>query len=1162
MHRSMDFTFLIVCTCAALAFQGIALSADPNEPGAGDSTSPLLINELLASNSTIEQDAQREFDDWIELANTSDSPIDIGGMYLTDDPDTPQRWRFPTDRPAATTIPAHGYLLIWLDDDSDPDGLHANFKLNAQGDTVALFAADGSTLIDQVDFEGQYVDISLGRYPDASSQWTLMGKPSPGAENVNVYTGFVEQVGFSQERGFYEAPFSLSLSVATEGATIEYTLDGKDPAGAPGGRHGRGAGQTYQDPMGVSRTVCVRAIAQKPGWKTSASVTHSYLFLDQVAEQHSRNLSGLPGSWGSVPADYEMDPEIVNDPQYADQIRPALESLPSISIAMDLDDLFGADGIYTNSGARGVRWERPASAELVYPDGTVGFHINCGIRIQGGWFRSPGASPKHSFRLLFKGMYGSTKLRYPLFGPDTVTEFDTITLRAGANDAYTWNAARGTEQYTRDQFARDLQRDMGQASPHGFFAHLYVNGLYWGLYNPVERPDGSFSASYYGGDKEDWDVFTHRGLVRHQGQQDALNQMRVDCQAAADSFEAYQRLQGNDPDGSRNPAYAHLLDAPNYIDYMIVNYWSGNWDWPWNNYWLARKRTPDSTGFKFYCWDTEDIMGSPRSSLYMDKVMGSDTREVAEFHGQLRRNPEYRLQFADRAHRVLFNGGILTPDALIQRYHTMARDIELAMITESARWGDQHHHPPVSMPEWYSMRDWILQTYLPQRSSIVLEQFRAAGLYPELDAPVFHISDSYQHGGHIARADTLSMVAPQGTTWYTLDGSDPRVPGSKPTAVEQATLLAEGAAKRVLVPLGPVDDAWRMDPAFDDADWIAGAGGVGYELGAGFEDHFTVDLFDQMFFMNASCYVRIPFDLSSDEVQWASLMLRVRFDDGFVAYLNGVQVAGAQAPDELLWNSSATEPHNDSEAVEFTDFNISAHMDTLRVGQNLLAVQALNNQDSSTDFLFSAEIAGVASASLANTGISPTALEYVGPVTLAESTEVKARVFQGDQWSPLNQALYAVGPVVESLRVTELMYHPDSPGTEFIELTNTGVESINLKRVRFSRGIDFVFPSLVLEPGDIVLVVQDTEAFAQRYGPDLPVAGQYSGSLSNNSEQITVKDAVGLTVQSFSYDDAWYGTTDGQGLSLIVMDPQASTDLYNPGAWRPSSDVGGSPGSW
>ena len=124
---------------------------------------------------------------------------------------------------------------------------------------------------------------------------------------------------------------------------------------------------------------------------------------------------------------------------------------------------------------------------------------------------------KHSFRLLFKGLYGPTKLRYPLFGDDAAEEFDTITLRAGANDGYAWSGNETNVQYTRDQFMRDLQLDTGNAASHGRFVHLYVNGLYWGLYNPCERPDASFSSSYYGGEKEDWDAFRHKNFTDQPG---------------------------------------------------------------------------------------------------------------------------------------------------------------------------------------------------------------------------------------------------------------------------------------------------------------------------------------------------------------------------------------------------------------------------------------------------------------------------------------------------------------------------------------------------------------------------------------------------------------------------------------------------------------------
>ncbi len=1118
----------------------------------------VLINEIMASNAVTLADPQGDYDDWIEIANVSDSAVDVGGLYLTDDMDNPTKWRFPTDDTSATTIAAHGYLLVWLDNHVDMPGLHASFKLNAQGDRVALFSTDGLTLIDQVDFGVQNPDTSLGRFPDGGAEWTPMGSPTPGAENVKAYEGFVEAVHFSQARGFYNESFSISLSTVTEGASILYTLDGEKPVVSSDGRYQQTVGETYDGPILITTTSCLRAVAVKLGWKSSRAVSHTYFFLADVAKQSGKP-TGFPDAWNSVTADYEMDPDIVNDPQYSDMIVTALESLPSMSIVMDIDDMFGDNGIYSNSGSGGVRWERPGSVELAYPDGREGFQVDCGIRIQGGAFRNSNASPKHSFRFLFKGLYGSTKLRYPLFGPAAADEFDTITLRAGANDGYVWSGAGDTPQYTRDQFMRDLQRDTGQASPHGIFVHLYINGLYWGLYNPVERPDDSFSASYYGGEKKDWDVFRHKNFARNAGESDALVQTRADCSVVGNSNEAYQRLQGNNPDGTVNPETPHLLDMPNYIDYMIVNYWGGNWDWPWNNYWLARKRTADSTGFKFYCWDAEDVLGSPRSSLYIDKISNADSREVGEFHAQLAANPEYQLLFADHLHRFFFNNGILTPDVLVERYTDMAESIELAMITESARWGDQHYSSPLSLPQWINMRDWIIYTYLPQRSDIVLEQFRQAGLYPDLDAPIFSLDGIPQLGGHIASNETLSMAG-EGAIWYTVDGSDPRLPG-KTAVLEHTVLLEEAAAKRVLVPEAEVDSAWQGGQSFDESDWIAGSGGVGYELGAGFEDYFSVDLLDQMFYMNASCFIRIPFDLSSEASQWASLVLRVRYDDGFVAYLNGVEVARDNAPELLPYDAMATHAHDDSVAVKFSEFSLTESMNAVHPGENILAIHALNHESSSTDFLFSAEIIGVEADSLSNVGISPVAIQYAGPMTLSESGPVAARVFSGNQWSPISQALYAVGPVAANLRITELMYYPATPNTEFIELVNIGPDAINLGLVQFTDGIEFTFPSIELLPYVHVLVVEDINAFENYYGQDFNVAGQYSGSLSNGGEKITVQDAVGHMIQSFDYDDSWYPTTDGDGFSLTLKEPLADPNSFSDKSmWRASTIFGGSVG--
>jgi len=1131
------------------------------ETRCGAAGASVALNEIMASNTTTATDPQGQYDDWVELHNPSETPVDVAGMYLTDTRDVPRKWQLPTDAPSSTIIAAGGFLLVWADGNTDQEGLHAGFGLDAGGDELYLFDTDGVTLVDSVEYGPQNPDLSYGRYPDATGQWLPIGSPSPGTSNTRAYVGLVAPVRFSHDRGFREAPFKLTLTCETPGATIYYTVDGSDAFSTVRQMAG---GRAYREPILIFETTCVRAIAIKSGWMPNQTQTCSYIFLSDAVNQ-ARQPAGFPGSWKSVAVDYEMDPDIVDDPRYRDVMEETLQSLPSMSLVMHVDDLFSASsGIYANSGSSGASWERPGSIELIYPDGRNGFQSNCGVRIQGGYFRSPGASSKKSFRLLFKGMYGATKLRYPLFGDDAAEEFDTISLRAGANDGYTWSGNERNAQFTRDQFVRDLQIGTGHAGSHGMFVHLYVNGLYWGLYNPCERPDDSFSASYYGADKEDWDAFKHRNFAVSQGDRTALNQTISLCREAADSLAAYQRLQGNNPDGSANPDYPHLLDVPNYIDYMIVNMWAGNWDWPWNNYWLARKRTADSTGFKFYCWDAEDVMLSSRSPLSVNRITNPDSSDVGVFHNSLRRNPEYQLAFGDHVHRFLFNGGLLTSPSLIERYEVLAGTIEMAIIPESARWGDQHGRN-MDQDDWYVMRDRILNTYLPQRSDIVLQQFRSADLYPNVVAPVFHVDGHYQHGGNVAAGAPLTMEGATGTIWYTLDGRDPRVAVRASGDDGASIFVAENAAKRVLVPAGPVDEAWKTDPDFDDSAWIGGTGGVGYERSTGYEQYFDIDVRDLMYGLRTSCLIRIPFVLSEETLETLSnLGLKVRYDDGFVAYLNGVEVARRNFDGEPVWNSQAAAQNSDFNAIDLEPFDVTTAIGQLHPGKNLLAIHALNQGATSSDFLLSVTLAVSQGASEGGGTVAPGAIEYAGPISLTQSTRLKARALVGSSWSALNEAVYSAGLVAESLRITELMYHPaDGSNTEYIELTNIGTEPINLNLVRFSNGVNFTFPSVELMPGGYVLVVRDLAAFESRYGAGLNVAGQYGGSLNNAGERIVLEDAAGQTICDFDFADRWYDITDGLGFSLTACDSAAATDAEawgEKGSWRPSARSGGSPG--
>jgi hypothetical protein len=953
---------------------------------------PLRINEVLAVNAASVKDPQGEYDDWIEIYNAGQQPIDCAGMYLTDDPVNPAKWKIPAGDPLLTTIPADGYLLIWADGDTTSSGLHASFSLSGDGDEVALYDKDGLTLIDYVDFGEQHADISYGRLIERPDEWDLFGFPTPGAANIPVYQGIVSTPVFSPERGFYDGEVLVTLRTATEGATIYYTTDGTEPY-LTGGRFP--TGRVYQSPLRLTQTTCLRAKAIKTGWKSSTVATHTYLFAQTVALHSPDGLAPAPG-WptGSVNGqiiDYGMDAEVTNDPRYKDLIDEALLAIPSISLVTSLNNFFHVDtGFYVHASGQGRSWERPVSVELLNPDGSEGFQIDAGIRIRGGYSRSP-SNPKHAFRLFFRPEYGQAKLKFPLFGKEGVDEFENVDLRCSQNYSWSFDGS-SQETLVREVFSRDLQGEMGQPYTRSRFYHLYINGYCWGVYQTQERSEASYAESYFGGDKEDYDVVKSEAgsysMTNTDGNMDAYHRLYdAFMQGVADNA-TYFRLQGMDPDGTPNPACERLLDVDNLIDYMIIDYYTGDRDGPGsrfvnrpnNTYGIYNRLRPD--GWKWFQHDNEHTLGTSNSETNLVTPFTSAGAQWRYFnpHWQHERlantNAEYRMRFADHVYRYFFNGGLLTPSVSIARIQRRAKEVDMAVIAESARWGDSKRSKPFTKEDWQNEINRIVNTYLPGRTDVVLSQFKSVGWYPNVNPPTFS-----QQGGHVQPGFYLQISGSGGTIYYCLDGADPRLPGGS--------------------------------------------------------------------------------------------------------------------------------------------------VNTSR------------------------------------------AKSYTTSIKLNTSTHVKTRLYSSGAWSALNEAVFAVGPVAQNLRISEIMYHPaqtgnpDDPNTEFIELTNIGAESINLNLVRFTKGVDFTFPSYDLAPGGYCLVVKNTAAFQARYGPGLPIVGQYAGSLNNAGERIELLDAAGTVIHDFRFDDDWFDLTDGQGFSLTVKDPRTAdpNDYGSKSAWRPSAKAGGSPGA-
>ena len=1138
--------------------------------GSVTAATSVVINELMASNKSCIQDSQGQYDDWIELYNYGATSVNIGGMYLTDNLSDPTMWQIP----ASTIIPARGYLLIWADDDTSDAGLHANFKLDIGGEEVLLLASNGTTLVDRITFSDQRDDISFGRFPDAGYDLRYFDSPSPGSENQGGFPGIVADTTFSSDRGFYDASFDVTISSKTAGATIMYTTDGSTPTETNG--------QIYAGPIPISTTTCLRAAAFKTDWLPTNVDTHTYIFLDDVIEQ-PQYPSGYPTSgWGHAGPDYEMDPVVVSD--YSDTIKDDLKSIPTLSLVMDIDDWFGNKGIYVNESQDGT--ERVVSMEWIDPNSGDDFQLNCAIAMQGG-VSGGGTSlnrwkmDKLSMRVRFKPNTdngtptgGPSNLNYKVFDNSPVDSFDTLVLDARMGNTWPyggrvtdhgsrpWISGRSiyqpdVAQYTRDQFVADIQNALGGYGHHGRHAHIYINGLYWGIYNVHERPDHRFAASYLGGDEDDYDCIKHDSSQVINGSNETYLEMINIIQSGVTSDDNYQLIQ-------------EYLDVNNFIDYIIPNYYVGNYDWSHKN-WYATHNTVDPNGrWRFHHWDGEHLM----ENLYEDVTGLDQAGSPTRIQQRLAQNAEYRLLFADHVHRHFFNDGDLTPEGATALYQVRLDDVNRAVVGESARWGDNQIRQNANIrymrdPHWILERDYLLGTYFPNRTGIVLDQFRARGWYPNIDAPVFYINGYYQHGGQVEDSDELSMTANSGEIYYTLDGSDPRIPGAEGPTFINTTILSENAAKKALVPAESISEDWKSDLSFDDSSWTGGTGGVGYETGSGYQDYFDIDVEAEMYNGNTSCYIRIPFTFENSFDDFDFLMLNIRYDDGFIAYINGIEVARSDnAPSDATWNSMTTGSHDDSQAVVFESFGMFSLQSYMQQGQNILAIHGLNYQADSSDFLISAELVGVHLITPNERNISPSAILYSEPIAISNSTKVKARAMDGGIWSALNEATYAVGPVAENLRITEIMYHPlsptdtNDPNEEFIELKNIGSETINLSLVKFTNGIDFTFPGIELVPDEFVVVVEDINAFKSLYGTEVDIAGQYTGRLANNGERIRLEDAIGRTILDFSYKDSWYDNTDGQGYSLTLKNP-LNPNLQSWGdknAWRSSDIIYGSPG--
>ncbi len=679
--------------------------------------------------------------DWVELHNTSAAEVSMDGWSLGDNLADPRQWTFPN----GVTIPAGGYLVVMatgltLTPEDGATYLHTNFRLSAAGENVVLTRPDnviGDSL--SPGYPPQIPRYSYGR--DGDGNFGYLAMATPGQANSATALGQAPALPqFSVAGGFHPGTINLALTTSTPGASIRYTINGSDPAN----------GVVYSSPITVNSNRVVRARTVLAGAIPSETVTHTYMINEAAARQ---SLAAI--CLGGDPVLTYYGPNTSGGPANGEGIF----SIAGGTYSGDVWNSAGSTSAFHYPMQRGRSAEKPATLEYLPLSGEP-LRTEVGLRISGSPYSRPryvltnpantrfdpsNATQKPSFNVFFRSEFGERPLDYPFIPESAVTRFKDIRVRAGKNDI--------SNPFIRDELMRRIFAGTGQKGSVGTFNTLWINGVYKGYYNITERLREGFMQEHHQSGAA-WDVQQVNEFS--SGDPVHWNQMMVFLRTT------------NFNNVSNYPKVHDYLDVDNFIDYLLVNAFAAMWDWPHNNWVAARERSPAGR-WRFYMWDAEGGLGMANrdtnyntftSDLIIGDAMTTNTRYIHAIYTLLRNAPEFRMRFADRAQKQMFNEGALVNSRMTAIFNQLRGEINPIM---------QHTIGQAVNSGFYNT--WIASS---TRRNVLFTQLRGQGHWPSTQAPVLS-----KHGGQIAAGDQLSISNPnaQGIIYLTLDGSDPRAPG-------------------------------------------------------------------------------------------------------------------------------------------------------------------------------------------------------------------------------------------------------------------------------------------------------------------------------------------------------------------------------------------------
>jgi hypothetical protein len=576
------------------------------------SAQSLKINEFLTKNLSTIADNYLEFDDWIEIANVSELDIDLNGYSITDDLARTTRFQF-SSAGNELVVPAHGYLILWADDQENQGKKHLNFNISSKGGVIALFSP-ANQLIDSVHYGQQYLEVSYGRLPGAPYAWKYFSSPTPGSDNNSAASeGVLDPPLPEIKPGFYNAAIQLKLNPSHSVDSILYSLNNLTPTLSS---------FHYTDPFELNKTCVVNAVDAKSGYINSLPYSGLYLFRSPF-------------------------------------------TLPVMAVLTDSFNLFGSSGIYTNYEES---WERFCRINY-FVNGNLEAEANAGLRIQGA---SSTFMPKKGFRFFFRGEYGTSEFKYPVFGSGNIESFKKLVVKPGYDDDMTIDI--GT--LLRDPLALELWKKTGGMKQQSSFIILYLNNRYWGIYNLRESVDENFIKAHTG--LVDFDLVRLRnegpdleyGTLKNWSE---MYDMAINSDLSVP--ENYQKL-------------ADVLDMDEFANLMAFVQCTHYYSWGWGISMYRSTQAPAK--WHLSIWDADRAFNSPEWDGF--KALETDNTGLYWANNitrNLMKSDEFKRIYSARLRTLLET--VFRPDNSIAVLDSLYRIIKPEMQDELNRWAPENN---------------------------------------------------------------------------------------------------------------------------------------------------------------------------------------------------------------------------------------------------------------------------------------------------------------------------------------------------------------------------------------------------------------------------------------------------------------------------------------